>query len=152
MRSMTIACKRLTCANCGAPVGYQAPFCGYCRTALVWDDVPALGPGGIFRTVDLVREPMPGKHTASSNQMLRRADGLMLEVPSGKFLSGEMEPLFRDVCVSLSATSLDPGAGFGVVARMHTIGVARSAYALSVRPAFRAFTLTRLLWTDKDSY
>jgi hypothetical protein len=152
MTTLTIACKRLTCANCGAPVGYQAPFCSYCRTALLWDDVPVLGQGGIFRTVELWREPLPGKHTAGSNDMLRRSDGVLLNVPTGKFLSGELEPKFKDVCIAASATCLDPGAGFGVTARMHEIGSARSTYALSVRPGFRAFTLTRLLWTDKDSY
>ena len=140
--------KQLSCANCGGPLSYGAPFCAYCRRPLQWGRHVAIERGEAFFSKDFRHDSVPGCSIAQ-----RRHDGALVGVEKENWERwGSFEPKLRDACVAVRGVALDENGDFGVYARMHAQGDAKAAYQLKIYPAFRSWRLRREAWVTKATH
>jgi len=86
---------------------------------------PLLGAGALKRRV----EPSP--------------EGHVLHLPAQGASWASAKKHVRDVCVAVTATAIDPGAGFAAIARVHTESGIADGYQALVVPGLRTVRLAR---------
>jgi len=139
----------LSCAHCGGPVGYGDPTCRWCSSPLSWPSVPRLQRGAERLVVDLRHDPLPGPVSPLSATACEA--GLEVTVGAKKMVSGHTDHGLSEAAVSLTGLALDRCGGIGVLARRSTTGTVACAYALTVRPGRRTWTISALLWGSQGS-
>ena len=130
----------LECSHCGGPVGYRAPFCPYCRSALTWTGPPSVERGGPILSRDYRHHEITGALVTTTID--HGADGALVSV-TGPFRVIELDHPARDTVTSVEGVVLDRGGALGVVVRAFADGALFTGYVASVIPAFRAFRLSR---------
>ncbi len=148
MKHLTLGPSALACKNCGGPISFNGTFCSYCRAPQAVSALPELQRGEPYFSLDFTRDQLPG---GESTNAVRRADGILLDVPARGMLLGDVGQPMRDSCVSMSGICLSPHVTMGVMARMNRIESARVGYTLQIRPGFRTYCLRRVLTTPQET-
>jgi hypothetical protein len=138
----------LTCSHCGAPTAFLAAHCSYCNAPLAWHGVPELGAGALVRAFDFKRgQLLPGMELVRGVAIVE-GRGAVVSIDALRTVFVGADELRRDVALTLIATALDEGVGFGIEFRSSYIGKRRTAYVAKVMPHLRAYRVERTLNLD----
>ena len=131
--------QALTCAHCGAPLTFRAPFCAYCRTLINWDRDLLITRGAPFFELDFSHDKLPGWENAP-----RSHDGAKLAIEKNDWeYYGSFTPKVRNACIVVRGVALDRHGYIGVKARVSGEGDAHSGYKLRAYPHLRSWRLVR---------
>jgi hypothetical protein len=135
----------LDCPSCGGPVGFNAPFCFHCRRPLVTSGVPTLERGESLYRANFAHDPMPAEEELSTKPETT-PNGAIVDIAAARTKAACCNDIrLRDGGVVLGAVALDPGACVGVLARAYHFTHAYCAYAITLRPWSRSYTVSTLV-------
>ena len=144
--------KSLECPSCGAPVGFQAPFCPYCRAEIAWGNTVPLERGARLRACDATREDLPVHDGIPIRGAGRNQEGTLIKLEQNKAFDDQFPVSLCDACIAVVARVDDKNGSVGVVARIHDLGKSTGGYDLMIHPAYRSFRLSRVVLCKERAF
>lgn len=136
--------QALSCPHCGAPVGLRSTFCGYCRAPIHVRQLLQIDASSEKRVVDFTLGAVPPA-LANAEASAVRGVGVRVVLRAGTGLFVPEGQPCRNVSAALTGMVHDPDSGLDVGVRSTSLGKARAAYMLRVRPAFGLWALFRMI-------